>query len=197
MSRQWSSEGVTKEQLKKANYHSGSMEQVYYKDQPEVKVVEKQHIMPWELSDSQSIGSCTVSSIWYTLRFYYQALVFESDVRLSLLEQAISETVELQSEIQKVEDEIDADYFKRRKVSKEAPYYSETAKALWDKKEELQSKLRMRRELIVVGLNGILQNVITLFHELKDIRTKRIFWENNKSKRQVGSKGKAEEGICT
>ena len=173
--------GVTKAQLRRAGYHFGEMEQVYYKDQPEVEVVEKRHIMPWELSDSQSIGTCTVSSIWYTLRFYYQALVFESDVRLSFLEQAISETAELQSEIQRVEDEIDADYMKRRQVSKRVPYYSETVKPLWDKKEKLQSRLAMRRELIVVGLNGVLQNVIIWFHELEDIRAKTIFWSGSAS----------------
>ena len=187
--------GITKEQLKRANYHSGSIKQAYYKDQPEVKAVEKQHIMPWELSDSQGIGSCTFSSIWYTLRFYYQALAFESDIRLSLLEDAISETVELQSRIQKVDDELDADYFKRKEVSKDAPYYSETVKKVWAEKDKLQSNLRVRRELIVVGLNGILQNLITLFHELKDIRTKMIFWENNEPQSWRKSKWVVKEKL--
>ena len=173
--------GVTKGQLEVANYHSGDVEGVYYEDQPEVKVVQKQHIMPWEVTDSQNTGSCVISSIWCTLRFHYQALVFENDIRLSFLEQAISETAELQPEIQKVEDEIDADYMKRREISKGVPYYSETVKPLWDKKEGLQSRLAMRRELIVVGLNGILQNVIILFHELKDIRAKTVFWSSSAS----------------
>ena len=104
--------GITGQQLRNANYHFGSTEKVYYMDQPEVKAVKKQHTMPWEFTDSQGIGSCTFSSIWYTLRFYYQALAFENDIRLSLLRQAISETVELQAEIQKIDDELDADYFK-------------------------------------------------------------------------------------
>ena len=34
----------------------------------------------------------------------------------------------------------------------------------------MKDKLRMRRELVAVGLNGILQNLMTLMHELKDIR---------------------------
>ena len=188
--------GVTKQQLKGANYHSGPIKQVYYKDQPAVKAVKKQHIMPWELTDSQGIGSCTVSSIWYTLRFYYQALVFESDIRLSLLGQAISETVELQSRIQRVDDELDADYFKRREAAKDTPYHSETVKALWDKKDKLQNNLRMRRELIVVGLNETLMNLILLFHELDDIRTKRIFWENNKSKSKWVAKEKLRKAAA-
>ena len=94
--------------------------------------------------------------------------------------QAISETVELQAGIQKINgDELDADYFRRRLMSpvKNPPYYSETVKKLWDEKDKLQDSLRMRRELIVVGLNGILQHMMTLFHELDDIRSKQIFWE--------------------
>ena len=71
---------------------------------------------------------------------------------------------------------------RRRNVSSETPYYSETVKKLWDGKDKLQDNLRMRRELIVVGLNGVLQHLITLFHELDDIRSKEIFWEDDKSK---------------
>ena len=79
--------GITEQQLKNANYHFLNItDKVYYKDQPEVKAVKKQHTMPWEFTDSQGIGSCTFSSIWYALRFYYQALAFENDIRLSLLQ---------------------------------------------------------------------------------------------------------------
>ena len=168
--------GVTKEQLSKAGYHFGIIDQVYYEDQPEVEAIKKQHVMPWELTDSQGIGSCSFSSVWYALRFYYQALVFESDLRLSLLEQAISETVEVQAAIQKLVHKLDADYAERRQIAgKNVPYYSETVKAIWNEKDELEDKLRMRRELVAVGLNGILQNLMTLMHELKDIHARTVF----------------------
>ena len=179
--------GITKEQLSKAGYHFGAIEQVYYEDQPEVRAIEKEHVMPWELTDSQGIGSCTFSSVWYALHFYYQALVFENDLRLSLLEQAISETVEVQASIQKLAHELDADYAKRCQLAgKNVPYYSETVKALWNEKEELEGKLRMRRELVAVGLNGILQNLMTLMHELEDIHARTVLERNDVS--QGGNK---------
>ena len=143
--------------------------------------------MPWELTDSQGIGSCSFSSVWYALRFYYQALVFENDLRLSLLEQAISETVKVQAAIQELVNKLDADYAERRQIAgKNVPYYSETVKALWKEKDELEGKLRMRRELVAVGLNGILQNLMTLMHELKDIRARTVLERNDES--QGGNK---------
>ena len=134
--------GVTKEQLSKAGYHFGKVDQVYYKDQPEVRAIKKRHVMPWELTDSQGIGSCTFSSVWYALRFYYEALVFENDLRLSLLEQAISETVKVQADIQKLVHKLDADYAERRQIAgKNVPYYSETVKAIWNEKDELEGQV--------------------------------------------------------
>ena len=171
--------GITKKQLEKASYHFGSIEQAYYKDQPEVKAVRKKAMMPWEWSDSQGIGSCTASSIWFTLRFYYHALSFENDLRLSMLDEAIPELAEVHLAIQKVEDKMDADYAERRKVSEKAvPYYTKATKELLDEREKLQSKLRIRRETITAALSEVLQNLIVLFHELHDIKAKTIFWRD-------------------
>jgi hypothetical protein len=64
---------VAKQQLEKTAYHYGSTLQVYYTDQLGGKEAKKRHFMARELTGTLGIGSCTIHSIWHTLRFYHQA----------------------------------------------------------------------------------------------------------------------------
>lgn len=162
--------GLTYEHLKRAKFHFGTEQEVYYDLQADVKTVRGNVLMPWQLADAQGIGSCTATSIWYTLRYYYKAYAFEAELRLSILDQALTDLVSLQSRIAAIQDDIYKDILKRGKQATSAPpIYDKGAQKLWDEKDELEQSLQIRRSAISVGLNGILQNLLTMHSEAKSI----------------------------
>ena len=85
-------EEITGAHLSSAHYHSGTiMNEVYYVAKKASSHVVKEPLMPWEWTEKQGIGTCTATSVWFALRFYYQALAYENDLRLSMLDQAIDD----------------------------------------------------------------------------------------------------------
>ena len=175
--------GLTGTHLSLVKHFDGVQDEVYYvaKNLKEL-VVENKAPMPWEWTESQGIGSCTASSIWYAVRFYYQALAYESGLRLSMLGQAMEDLVELQDKVKDLEYQVNADYQKEWEAFKEAHKddirtapFDYAPKSLIrdarDEKERLEKHLHLRRSIISVALNEILQNVVGWHSELGDIRT--------------------------
>ena len=106
-------EGIDATDLWSASYHSApNMDRAYYVAKNASSHVVTEPLMPWEWTEEQGIGTCAATSVWFTLRFYYQALAYENDLRLSMLDQAIGDLKELQKKVENLELKLHADYKK-------------------------------------------------------------------------------------
>ena len=177
--------GITGAHLSSAHYHSGtSMDRVYYVVKNASSHVVTEPLMPWEWTEAQGIGTCAATSVWFALRFYYQALAYENDLRLSMLDQAISDLKELQDKVEDLERQLNAHYQGAWEAFKKAhtdykkqrfDYDQSPVKDLALAKEKSTKTLHLRRTIISMALNEILRNLIVWHHELGDIATKLLF----------------------
>ena len=181
--------GITGAHLSLAHYHSGTMDEVYYVVKNASIHVVKEPLMPWEWTEMQGIGSCAATSVWFALRFYYQALGYENDLRLSMLDQAIGDLKELQKKVEGLELKLHLHYQKAWKAFKKAhtdyktrrfDYDQSPVKDLALEKDNSEKSLHLRRTIISMALNEILRNLIVWQHELDDIARKLLF-ERSKS----------------
>ena len=182
--------GITGAQLSSAHYHNGTMEEVYYVAKHASSHVVTEPLMPWEWTEAQGIGTCTATSVWFALRFYYQALAYENDLRLSTLDQAIDDLKELQGRVEDIERQLNADYQKELKTFRETSkggkadrfdYDQSHVKGLALAKDKSGKSLHLRRTIISMALNEILRNLIVWYHELDDI-TANLTVEKSKDK---------------
>ena len=169
--------GITGTQLSSAHHYSGLMDQVYYVAKHASSHVVKEPLMPWEWTESQGIGTCAATSIWFALHFYYQALAYENDLRLSMLDQALGDLEELQNKAEGLERQMNADYqdaweaFKEARKGKTGRFHYDQGrvKDLRLEKDKAEKSLHLRRAIISMALNEILRNIIVWHHELSDI----------------------------
>ena len=180
--------GITGAHLSLAHYHSGTMDEVYYVVKNASIHVVKEPLMPWEWTEAQGIGTCSATSVWFALRFYYQALAYESDLRLSMLDQAIDDLKELQNKAERLEHQLNADYQEAWEAFKKAHKDSKTQRFEYKQsyvKEHIkirtEKSLHLRRTTISMALNEILRNLIVWYHELGDI-TANLTIEKSKDK---------------
>ena len=177
--------GIDAMDLWSASYHSGpSLDRVYYVVKNASSHVVTEPLMPWEWTESQGIGTCSATSVWFALRFYYQALAYENDLRLSMLDQAISDLEELQDKVEGLEHQLNAHYQEAWEAFKKAhadykklrfDYDQSPVKDLALAKEKSTKTLHLRRTILSMALNEILRNLIVWHHELGDIATKLLF----------------------
>ena len=168
-----------------ASYHSApSMDRLYYVVKNASMHVVTEPLMPWEWTEAQGIGTCAATSVWFALHFYYQALVYENDLRLSMLDQAADDLKELQDKVEDLERKLHAHYQKARDTFKKAHKDHKTRRFDYDQrrvkdlalaKDRLTKSLHLRRTIILMALNEILRNLIVWHHELGDIDTKLLF----------------------
>ena len=172
--------GITGTQLSSAHYHSGTMDEVYYVVKNASSHVLTEPLMLWEWTEAQGIGTCSATSVWFALRFYYQALGYENDIRLSMLDQAIDDLKELQDMVESLERRLNADYQEAWEAFKKAhkdykkqrfDYDQSRVKDLALAKDKSEKTLHLRRTIISMVLNEILRNLIVWHHELGDIAT--------------------------
>ena len=177
--------GVDTMDLSSASYHSApSMDRLYYVVKNASSHVVTEPLMPWEWTEAQGIGTCAATSVWFALRFYYQALAYENDLRLSMLDQAISDLKELQDKVEDLERQLNAHYQGAWEAFKKAhkdykkqrfDYDQSPVKDLALAKDNSKKSLHLRRTIISMALNEILRNLIVWHHELGDIATKLLF----------------------
>ena len=170
--------GITGEHLSLAHYHSGKKDEVYYVVKNASSCVVKEPLMPWEWTERQGIGTCAATSVWFALRFYYQALAYENDIRLSMLNQAIGDLKEPQDKVEGLEHQLNADYkraweaFKEAHKDYKAQHFDYDQSPVTDvalEKDKSEKTLHLRRTIISMALNEILRNLIVWRHELDDI----------------------------
>ena len=169
---------ITGAHLSLAHYHSGTEDKVYYVRRNIYSHVVEEPLMRWEWTEVQGIGTCTATSVWFALRFYYQALAYENDLRLSMLDQAIDNLKELQDEIEGLERKLHAHYQEAWETFKRAhkdykkqrfDYDQSPVKDLKLVKDKATKSLHLRRTIISMALNEILRNLTVWHNELGDI----------------------------
>ena len=170
--------GITGAQLSLAQYHNGTMDEVYYVVKKASSHVVTEPLMRWEWTEMEGIGSCAATSVWFALRFYYQALAYENDLRLSMLDQAIDDLKKLQDKVEDLERQLNAHYQKAWDAFKKAHKDYKTRRFDYDQspvkdlalaKDKSTKSLHLRRAIISMALNEILRNLIVWHHELGDI----------------------------
>ena len=187
--------GITGEHLALAHYHDGTIDEIYYVVKHASSHVVTEPLMPWEWTESQGIGSCAATSVWFALRFYYQALAYENDLRLSMLGQAISDLKELQDRVEDLERQLNAHYQEAWEAFKKAhtdykkqrfDYDQSPVKGVKLAKDNSEKSLHLRRTIISMALNEILRNLIVWHHELGDIDANMLI-EESKDKEFIKS----------